>query len=146
MNDKPWILFVDDDDNDVLLMRRACEAADLDYQVVALEDSRKAIERLEQAVDAASRGEPVLPKLILLDLKLIGSSGFEVLEWLKNNPALRRQVPVLIFSSSWVQADVSRAMELGADDYIVKPNSFQELVQVCRKIAEWAKSGPRSTS
>jgi dihydroxyacid dehydratase/phosphogluconate dehydratase len=56
------------------------------------------------------------------------------------------RIDILVDEAELAQADVSRAMELGADDYIVKPNSFQELVQVCRKIAEWAKSGPRSTS
>jgi CheY-like chemotaxis protein len=137
MNSRPCILFVEDDDNDVILMRRACEVAGFDYHFVAVEDSRKAIEHLQKSVSNAETPSNI-PKLVLLDLKLIGSSGFEVLEWLQDRPE-RKDIPVIVFSSSWVEADVERAQSLGADDYIVKPNGFQELLDVCRKIDVWIR-------
>ena len=67
-----------------------------------------------------------LPRLMLLDLNLPYWSGFEVLEWLRQQPQLRR-LPVVIFTSSNRPDDIARAYDAGANAYLVKPNALADL-------------------
>jgi len=75
----------------------------------------------------------------LLDLKMPGTDGFEVLEWLRNEPQLKRLL-VVVLTSSNLQADVDRAYELGANSYLVKPVSFDEMVNLIQRFeAYWSE-------
>ncbi|ADO73390.1 response regulator [Stigmatella aurantiaca] len=68
-----------------------------------------------------------LPDLVLLDLMLPDISGHEVLRMLKNDPGLRA-APVVIVSAKGQEADRIQGLEMGADDYVVKPFSVRELM------------------
>ncbi|MBU0732032.1 response regulator [Patescibacteria group bacterium] len=72
----------------------------------------------EEALEKAKKDKP---GLILLDLIMPRMDGFETLERLKKNPKLKN-VPVLILSNLGQDTDIDRAMELGAEDYLVKSN------------------------
>jgi len=74
-----------------------------------------------------------LPVLILLDLKLPRRSGFEVLEWLRSQPELKR-TPVVILTSSKETVDINRAYELGANSYLLKPVTFEALQEMMKAI------------
>ncbi|MFC5086213.1 response regulator [Microvirga arabica] len=75
--------------------------------------------------------------VVLLDLKLPRRSGFEVLEWIKGHPVLRR-VPVIILTSSREDVDLKRAYDLGANSYLVKPARPEELLRMVEQIhAYW---------
>jgi CheY-like chemotaxis protein len=77
----------------------------------------------------ADRVKCPLPSLLLLDLKMPRKDGFEVLEWIRSQPdffALR----VVVLSSSEVQSDIDRAYELGANSYLVKPDEFENYLQL----------------
>jgi len=69
-----------------------------------------------------------LPALVLLDLRLSGMSGFEVLETIKKTPELRA-IPVVILSSSNREVDIQLAKDCGATDFWTKPVSTEELAQ-----------------
>ncbi len=66
------------------------------------------------------------PDIILLDLNLPYWSGFEVLEWIRQQPQLHR-LPVIVFTSSSRPDDLARAYDAGANGYLVKPNSLADL-------------------
>ena len=89
------------------------------------------------AVDGASALktlETKKPHLVLLDLLLPGVDGFEVLTRLKKNSELA-QVPVIVLSNLGSQDDITRAMGLGAADYIIKANfTLEEIVERVKKI------------
>lgn len=130
----PTLLYVEDEDNDVLFMRRALARAgvEVDFQTVC--DGDKALHWLEGREPYAQR---VLPRLILLDLNLPARSGFEVLEWFREQPALKH-IPVVIFSSSGRPEDREKARLLGASDYVLKPTSTLNLVDIARDLhARW---------
>ncbi len=77
------------------------------------------------------------PSLVLLDLKLPRKSGFEVLEWRRLRPGMH--VPVVVLTSSHSNADVTKAYELGANSYLVKPvntGARREMIQAI--LAYWA--------
>ena len=63
---------------------------------------------------------------MLLDLNLPYWSGFEVLEWMRQQPQLRR-LPVVIFTSSSRPDDIARAYDAGANGYLVKPSGLADL-------------------
>jgi DNA-binding response OmpR family regulator len=74
-----------------------------------------------------------LPVFVLLDLKLPRRTGLEVLEWVKERAGVKR-IPIVVLTSSKHDSDVNRAYELGANSYLVKPVSFQGLIDLVKTL------------
>ena len=132
---RPTVLYVEDEADDVLFMQVAFRRAALPADLRAVEDGLRAIGYLAGEGRYGDRGRHPLPTLILLDLNLPLRSGFEVLQWLREQPAFA-QLRVIIFSSSGRPEDRTRAQELGVTDYVLKPSSGLEFEQVARQIKE----------
>jgi DNA-binding response OmpR family regulator len=120
------ILIVEDNENEVLLLQRAFARAGIEATLHIARDGAEAISML----DSADRK----PSVMLLDLKLPKRSGFEVLEWLR---AKEMFFPVVIFSTSSEKSDIERAYGLGANAYLVKPTSFDTLVEIIRTTGDF---------
>jgi CheY-like chemotaxis protein len=127
------VLLVEDDPNDVLLVRRAFRKAGIDAELHVLGDGATAIEYLGGIGPYADRTRYPMPALVLLDLKLPRRSGHEVLAWLRQQPAIRR-VPVTVLTSSRESADLNRAYDLGVNSYLVKPVAFDALLELVRLV------------
>lgn len=127
------MLLVEDDPNDILLIQRAFAKACLVNPLKVVRDGEQAINYLAGTGDFADRSRYPLPSLILLDLKLPRKSGLEVLEWLRQQPMLK-QTPVIVLTSSKESSDVSRAYELGANSYLIKPVGFEGLLELVKSI------------
>lgn len=139
MLENEYILLVDDDSNDVLLIQRAFQKAGLKDTLKVTRDGQQAIDYLKGQGHYADRSRFPLPFLVLLDLKMPGTSGFEVLHWVRSQPDLRRLL-VVVLTSSNLQADVDRAYELGANSYLVKPVEFEEMVNMIKRFeAYWSE-------
>src|SRR4051794_34320668 len=133
------ILLAEDDPNDVVLIQRAFRKAGLQNTLKNVGDGEQAIHYLSGQGAYADRDQFPLPFLLLLDLKMPGTDGFEVLEWLRNEPQLKRLL-VVVLTSSNLQEDVDRAYELGANSYLVKPVSFDEMVHLIQRFeAYWSE-------
>lgn len=120
------ILLVEDDLRDQELTLLALERSQLANDVVVMRDGAAALDYLRREGEHASRQEGN-PAVILLDLKLPKVNGLEVLEAVRNTPALR-SVPVVMLTSSQEEADLLRSYELGVNAYIVKPVEFKQFV------------------
>jgi len=131
LNDQT-ILLAEDDANDVMLIQRAFQKAGLRNVLKIVRDGDAAIKYLRGDGPYADRDQYPLPFLLLLDLKMPGTDGFEVLEWLRDEAQLKRLL-VVVLTSSNLQADVDRAYELGANSYLVKPVSFDEMVHLIQR-------------
>jgi CheY-like chemotaxis protein len=125
------ILLVEDDANDALLVQRAFRKANLANPIQVVEDGEQAITYLAGQGDFVDRGRYPLPAVVLLDLKLPRKSGFEVLAWLEDQPALNR-LPVVVLTSSKETPDINRAYDLGANSYLVKPVAFEALLEMVK--------------
>jgi DNA-binding response OmpR family regulator len=93
---------------------------------------------VHEAVDGESaldRAASLKPRLLVMDLVLPGKDGFEVINSLKSNPATSR-LPILVLSVKDREEDVVKALNLGAEDYVIKPFSTRELLARIRKILE----------
>ena len=123
------ILLAEDDPNDVHLILRAFQQAQIINPVQIVHDGEQAIAYLAGTAHYADRERYPLPAVLLLDLKLPRRTGFEVLSWLRERPSLRR-LPVVVLSSSNDIQDINRAYTLGANSYLVKPVRFDALLEL----------------
>ena len=115
MSDDPRTVLVADDDEDILqLVSFRLERAG--YTVVTAADG-------QQALAAARQHQP---DLAVLDVMMPGLNGYEVTRQLRADPATAA-IPVILLTARVQEADVSRGFEAGADDYLRKPFSPQEL-------------------
>ncbi|HWH70468.1 MAG TPA: response regulator [Candidatus Sulfotelmatobacter sp.] len=123
------ILLADDDENDIFLMGRAFERAGSRLPLMVVRNGQEAIDYLKAEGTYADRQAYPWPCLLLLDLKMPLLDGFEVLTWLQKR---RRRQPlrVVVLSSSQQDADIQRALNLGADAYCAKPHDFHEMVGI----------------
>ncbi len=129
------VLAAEDDPDDAFLLKRAFKKAGLTHNLVQLPDGEQAIRYLSGTAPFSDRRRNPLPELFLLDLKMPLMSGFEVLEWLQDQPELRR-MPVVVLSSSAQEVDMRRAHALGAADFFCKPKDPAELVRIVKRIDE----------
>ncbi|MCK4255749.1 response regulator [candidate division WOR-3 bacterium] len=125
----PNILLVEDDPNDVLLIKRAFRKINFSHSLQVVEDGEEAIAYLAGQSLYVNRERYPLPSLVLLDIKLPRKSGFEVLDWLRKQPALKR-LPVVVVTSSRDSIDINRAYDLYANSYLVKPFNFNDWLEM----------------
>lgn len=130
MADLRPILLVEDNPKDIELTLAALAKCQLANDIVVVRDGADALDYLymRNAHAARERGEPAV---VLLDLKLPKVDGLEVLERLKSDPQ-RRQIPVVMLTSSREESDLVKSYELGVNAFVVKPvdfNAFFEAIQ-----------------
>src|SRR3954454_14312359 len=123
------ILLVEDRDDDVLLVLRSFAKAKIPNPVQVVRDGEEAIAYLSGAGKCANRAEYPLPDLVRFDLKMPKGDGFGVLAWIRQQPWLKT-LRVVVLSSSDQMRDVSRAYELGANSFLVKPMDFVHYVEL----------------
>jgi CheY-like chemotaxis protein len=137
------VLHVDDDPNDSTLFQVACAKADVDFELQNIEDGQELIEYLSGAGKYADRTLYRLPELVLLDLKMPKATGLEILHWIRNHTRLKH-LPVIVLSGSELRDDMRSAYAGGANSYLVKPPSFESLVDLVKNIG--AQLMPSSAS
>ncbi len=138
MDDKRFtVLLVEDDLNDIFLVKRAFKMAHLPDPLQVVTDGEEAINYLKGDGKYADRQGYPLPKLIVMDIKMPRRTGFEVLEWVKGDGRPLRRIPIVIVSSSDNPADINRAYELGANAYMVKPVNFKAVEHLFESITHY---------
>jgi CheY-like chemotaxis protein len=123
------ILLVEDNADDVSLIERAFRKAQIENRVEVVNDGDQAVAYLSGEGLYADRVAYPLPSLVLLDLKMPRRNGFEVLSWIRSRPELKG-LQVVILTGSLEKKDVTRASELGADSFLIKPVTFERLVDI----------------
>lgn len=136
MSERAAILVIEDDANDLFFLKRAFSTLEKKCEMQAVGDGAEAIDYLRGVDDYADRDRFPIPTLILMDLKMPRVDGFEFLSWLRREPGLRL-IPVVVFSSSNLPADVRRAYELGANSFVVKLEDNTALPETLRILASY---------
>jgi CheY-like chemotaxis protein len=119
------IFLVDDDEDDQLFFLEALKEIDDSIQFGFAENGKKALSKLSSMVQ--------LPDLIFMDINMPELNGFECLKELKRCDRLKT-VPVIMLSTSISLQDMSYSKELGAEMFYTKPNSYNKLRELLKKI------------
>ena len=134
MNTTP-ILLVEDSEDNVFLVRHAMRKAGVTARLEVVKSGEQAIEYLGGTNGYADWHQFPLPSLVLLDLKMPGMSGFEVLKWVRQQPGLKA-LRVAMLTSSDMPSEIKMAHELGANIFLTKPVQLERLVEVMKTLNE----------
>jgi CheY-like chemotaxis protein len=126
MKEHAPILVVEDNENDVLLIRRTLERSGIPNPRHFVKSGEEAINYLVGVGPYANRERFPFPELVLLDLKLVQMDGFEVLKWVRAHPHFKDLRVVVLTSSSNIR-DVNKAYQLGANSFLVKPLELENI-------------------
>jgi two-component system response regulator len=122
------ILLVEDIPSDIALTQRAFAKSHIANELIVAEDGQEALDYLFAAGKHTNRDVSEVPALVLLDLKLPGVDGLEVLRQIRGDPRTSR-LPVVILTTSKEEQDVAQSYDLGANSYIRKPVDFTQFAQ-----------------
>lgn len=130
------ILLAEDEENDVILIKRAFEKSRLINPVHVVENGEDALHYLSGQGKYSDRDLYPFPTLLLLDLKLPKKNGFEVIQAVRANDEWKRLL-IVVLSSSSLNPDINRAYELGANSYLVKPPDFDNLIAMLKQLQSY---------
>lgn len=130
------LLHIDDEENDLTLVRVATQRCNPDHRLHAVTDAEQAVTYLCGEGAFADRHSFPLPDLIITDLKMPRMNGFEFLSWLRASAACPL-TPTVVLSSSAEPTDVHRAYRLGANSYLAKPASLDELEAIIQTLLDY---------
>ncbi len=130
------VLVVEDNDDDLMLMKMACQRTGIPHSLQVVTDGDTAVDYMAGAGPYADRLAHPLPDLIFLDIRLPKRDGHEVLEWIRARPEFKL-LPVVMLTNSAHPEDVDRAYKLGVTSYLRKIASPAEFGQAVRVILKY---------
>lgn len=126
----------DDDPEDRLLARDALEESRLTNDIRFVEDGEELFDYLRHRGQWSNPDDAPRPGIILLDLNMPRKDGREALRELKADPDLRR-IPVIVLTTSRADEDIHRSYNMGVNSFIVKPVTFDSLVEIMRVLGKY---------
>ena len=126
MQDSKPILLVEDDNVDVMTVRRALKDLQVESQLISACDGEEALEYLRSS-------DNTKPRIILLDLNMPKMNGTEFLRIVKADETLKK-IPVIVLTTSSSEQDIVRSFELGAAGYMVKSVDYKKFIEIIRAI------------
>ena len=127
------ILLVEDEEAHAQLTKRAIRKAGNANRIDIVSDGEKALDYLSNRGEFTDETRYPLPGLILLDIKLPGMDGIEVLKAIKEDPE-QKKIPVIMLTTSEREEDISEAYQYYANSYLTKPVGFKEFEEKVRQV------------
>ena len=135
MSNQKWILVAEDNEHDADLTVRALIINQSPDNILIAHDGAEALDCLYRRNGFHGR-ELGPPAVLLLDLKMPKVDGLEVLRQIKADARLRT-IPVVVFTSSREESDLTRSYDLGANAYVVKPVDYQKFVAAVKEVRKF---------
>ncbi len=137
-NGKKLHVLADDDEDDHLIFNEAILHTKLPLELSYAEDGRKLLEALEN---------DVIPDVLFLDINMPNMNGLECLKAIRSKPGFK-SLPIIIYSTTDFNPTVQTCFEYGANLYVVKPNSFNEIVKIIEQLCtiEWTSMANTPTA
>jgi CheY-like chemotaxis protein len=130
------ILLVEDEPSDAALLLRSFEKAEVLNPIIHLNHGDDALQYLAGKGKYVDRDRHPLPALILLDLKLPGMTGIQLLQWRRIEGEIRR-IPVVVLTTDDDPATVNAAYDLGANSFLVKPGDAASVYSMVKAIQRY---------
>ena len=130
------ILYADDDAEDRMLVKDAWAENRLANELHFVEDGEELMDYLRRRGQYTHLANQPLPGMVLLDLNMPRKDGREALQEIKADPRLR-SIPVVILTTSKADEDILRAYDLGVNSFILKPVTFDSLVEITRTLSKY---------
>ena len=130
------ILMADDDADDRMLTKEALDESRVLNDLRFVENGEELLDYLMLRGNYSDPESAPRPSLILLDLNMPRKDGRTVLKELKNDPELR-QIPVVVLTTSKADEDIYKSYDLGVNSYIVKPVTFEALVDILQTLEKY---------
>lgn len=127
------ILVAENDPDDAFFLQNAFEEAQIGASVNFVRDGQELMDYLHGEPPFGNRVLYPFPTMVLLDLSLPRTDGFRLLAWLRTEPRMKDLV-VIVLTGSNLPGNLERAYGLGAFEYLVKPQSPQQLVPIVRRL------------
>ena len=127
------ILLVENNQDDILLILRAFQRAGVARRIQPVTSGMDAVAYLKGDVPYSNREKYPLPAMVLLDIKMPGMDGFEVLKWIRHQWEFFQLCVVMLTNSDHIR-DVNEAYHLGANSFLVKPLDFENAAELARSL------------
>jgi CheY-like chemotaxis protein len=132
------VLLAEDEEDDVFFLKRALNKSRITDPLHVVNDGEHAVDYIRGERDYGNRRRHPMPDIMIVDLKMPGKSGFEVLNWLRRESRCR-SMPLIILSSSPEPRDIARAYEFGANAYLVKSSDMDHFSAILKDLYEFWK-------
>ena len=126
----------DDDPDDQLLVSDALEEARFGNPIDFTSNGKELLAYLNREGQYAHLVDHPLPGIILLDLNMPIMDGREVLQKIKEHEKFR-SIPIIVLTTSKAETDIARTYDMGVSSFIVKPVSFDNLVDMIRSVTDY---------
>ena len=127
---------MEDDEDDVMLFKRAMTMNGLKNPVQVAKDGVEAIDYLQRKKPYDEIAEYIYPEVIITDINMPRKNGLELLQWLKDNPVYR-VIPTMVLSSTNNKQEVKQACFLGAAAFIQKPKRFEDFQTLLNRLYQF---------
>jgi len=134
--DSRVILISDDNDDDVVFLREAMRKAGIANPTYRVRDGEGLIQYLSGQGVYTDREPHPIPFLILLDLKMPRTNGFEAIAWIRQQPIFRRII-IVILSGSFLPDEIIQAYDLGANSFLAKPTQLYHLIELMDDVRKY---------
>jgi len=125
------LIIVENDSDEQVFMKEGFDETGL-YDIIAL------LRNGDELFEFLETNKQPLPDLILSDLNMPGKNGYDILEMIKQDEVLS-QIPVVITSTSFHKSSIEKCLLLGATEYMIKPETFNEYKPFAKKLYEIIK-------
>lgn len=130
------VLLVDDDTNHRFLIRKLLSKTETRIEITELEDGQQALDYVYGRRDYSDRERYPYPDLILLDIKMPGVGGLEVLKVLKRDRQTQH-LPIVILTTSSLEEEIAESYRQGANAFITKPTGFENFAKAMTSLVDF---------
>ena len=127
------ILLVEDSEDNIFLVRHAMRKAGVTTPLEVVTSGEQAVEYLSGTNGYCDWKQFPLPAIVLLDLKMPGMSGFDVLKWIRQQPGLKA-LRVAMLTSSDMPGEIKLAHDLGANIFLTKPVELERFIEIMKTL------------
>lgn len=128
-----------------MFLQLVLKKAGVVWPVVVIQDGSEALRYFKGQGPFADREKHPLPSILFLDLKMPSCEGFQIQEWLQQQPHLRSTLLVIIVTGDWEMRGVERAYALGAHSFLVKPCNPRDIFNLTKAFPDHWMSFPPPT-